>query len=92
MMAREAGFDHLKFFPAMQAGGIPMLKAWQGPFFDVKFCPTGGVSPSNAAEFLALSNVVCVGGSWLVPASALDSGNWSQITDLALATLTLRQS
>ena len=64
MMAREAGFQYMKFFPAVQAGGIPMLKAWQGPFFDVKFCPTGGVSPSNAAEFLALKNVVCVGGSW----------------------------
>ena len=92
MMAQEDGYTELKFFPALQAGGVAMLKAWQGPFGDVRFCPTGGISPANAAEFLALSNVVCVGGSWLVPVSALDSGNWSQITDLALATLTLRQS
>ena len=92
MMAQDDGFNELKFFPALQSGGAPMLKAWQGPFGDVRFCPTGGISPANAADFLELSNVVCVGGSWLVPASALDSGNWSQITDLALATLTLRPS
>lgn len=90
MMAREAGFDHLKFFPAMQAGGIPMLKAWQGPFFDVKFCPTGGVSPSNAAEFLALSNVICVGGSWLVPADVVAAKDWAHITRLAWDTALLR--
>ena len=90
MVAREAGYDHLKFFPAMQAGGIAMLKAWQGPFFDVKFCPTGGVSPSNAAEFLALSNVVCVGGSWLVPADAVARKDWAQITRLAWDTALLK--
>ena len=77
-------------FPAVQSGGIQMLKAWQGPFGDVRFCPTGGISPANAAEFLALSNVVCVGGSWLVPSSAVEAGNWSQITDLAKATHALR--
>ena len=91
MMAREAGFQYMKFFPAVQAGGIPMLKAWQGPFFDVKFCPTGGVSPSNAAEFLALSNVVCVGGSWLVPADAVAQKEWSRITTLAWDTATLKK-
>jgi hypothetical protein len=61
----------LKFFPAMQAGGLPMLKAWQGPFGDVTFCPTGGIHAGNAAEFLALSNVACVGGSWIVPTDAI---------------------
>ncbi|MEY3146085.1 MAG: bifunctional 4-hydroxy-2-oxoglutarate aldolase/2-dehydro-3-deoxy-phosphogluconate aldolase, partial [Pseudomonadota bacterium] len=71
MQAQEDGFTELKFFPAMQAGGPAMLKAWSGPFFDAKFCPTGGVTPQNAAEFLALSNVVCVGSTWLVPADAL---------------------
>ena len=91
MMAREAGFQYMKFFPAVQAGGIPMLKAWQGPFFDVKFCPTGGVSPSNAAEFLALSNVVCVGGSSLVPADAVTQKEWSRITTLAWDTATLKK-
>ena len=83
MQAQGEGFTELKFFPAMQAGGPAMLKAWSGPFFDVKFCPTGGVTPHNASEFLALSNVVCVGSTWLVPADALASGDWSRITRLA---------
>ena len=90
MAAMEDGRSELKFFPAVQSGGIQMLKAWQGPFGDVRFCPTGGISPANAAEFLALSNVVCVGGSWLVPSSAVEAGNWSQITELAKATHALR--
>ncbi len=83
MMAQEDGYTHLKFFPAMQAGGPAMLKAWAGPFFDVKFCPTGGVTPGNAAEFLGLPNVACVGGSWLVPADALAQGDWGRIEALA---------
>ena len=83
MMAGEAGFKELKFFPAMQAGGQTMLKAWSSPFFDVKFCPTGGVSVSKAKEFLNLPNVICVGGSWLVPADALAAGDWAKITLLA---------
>ncbi|MEO0028370.1 MAG: aldolase [Pseudomonadota bacterium] len=83
MMAQEDGFTELKFFPAMQAGGPAMLKAWGGPFFDVRFCPTGGVTPQNAHEFLSLSNVACVGGSWLVPADALAKGDWDRIEQLA---------
>ncbi|KAB2888175.1 MAG: keto-deoxy-phosphogluconate aldolase, partial [Burkholderiaceae bacterium] len=83
MQAQEDGFTELKFFPAMQAGGPAMLKAWGGPFGDVRFCPTGGVSMANAAEFLALSNVACVGGSWLTPADALARGDWAQVTALA---------
>ena len=83
LLAQEDGYTHLKFFPAMQAGGPAMLKAWAGPFFDVKFCPTGGVTPGNAAEFLALPNVACVGGSWLVPADALAQGDWGRIEVLA---------
>ena len=83
MQAQEDGYTELKFFPAMQAGGPAMLKAWSGPFFDVKFCPTGGVTPQNAAEFLALSNVVCVGSTWLAPADALASSDWARITRLA---------
>ena len=90
MAAMEDGLSELKFFPAVQSGGLQMLKAWQGPFGDVRFCPTGGISPANAAEFLALSNVVCVGGSWLVPANAVEAGNWSEITELAQATHKLR--
>jgi 2-dehydro-3-deoxyphosphogluconate aldolase / (4S)-4-hydroxy-2-oxoglutarate aldolase len=83
MMAQEAGYTELKFFPAMQAGGPAMLKAWSGPFFDVKFCPTGGVSEANAQDFLSLPNVVCVGGSWLVPPEALAQGDWQRVTALA---------
>ena len=83
MMAQEDGYTELKFFPAMQAGGPAMLKAWSGPFFDVKFCPTGGVTPGNALEFLSMPNVACVGGSWLVPADALAQGDWARIEALA---------
>jgi 2-dehydro-3-deoxyphosphogluconate aldolase / (4S)-4-hydroxy-2-oxoglutarate aldolase len=91
MMAQEDGFTQLKFFPAMQAGGPAMLKAWSGPFFDVKFCPTGGVTLQNAPEFLALPNVVCVGGSWIVPADAMVKGEWDKITQLAKDTQALRK-
>ena len=84
MAAQEDGYSALKFFPALQAGGAAMLKAWSGPFFDIKFCPTGGVTPQNAPDLLALPNVVCVGGSWLVPADALAAGDWARITQLAL--------
>ena len=90
MAAQEDGFTALKFFPAMQAGGSAMLKAWSGPFFDVKFCPTGGISLQNAPEFLALPNVLCVGGSWLVPADALMQGDWARITTLAREAVALR--
>jgi len=83
MMAQEDGYTELKFFPAMQAGGPTMLKAWGGPFFDVRFCPTGGVTAQNASEFLSLPNVACVGGSWLVPAEALAKGDWARIEMLA---------
>jgi 2-dehydro-3-deoxyphosphogluconate aldolase / (4S)-4-hydroxy-2-oxoglutarate aldolase len=90
MMAAEAGYTELKFFPAMQAGGPAMLKAWSGPFFDIKFCPTGGVSPANAKEFLSLPNVVCVGGSWLTPLELLAQGQWTKITELAKQAITLK--
>lgn len=83
MQAQADGHAVLKFFPAVQSGGVGMLKAWQGPFGDVVFCPTGGISPANAQEFLALPNVACVGGSWLVPGDALASGDWQRVTNLA---------
>ncbi len=91
MQAQEDGFTALKFFPAMQAGGVVMLKAWGGPFFDVKFCPTGGITLQNASDFLALPNVMCVGGSWLVPADAVAQGDWARITQLALETQSLKK-
>ena len=81
--ARAAGFNELKLFPAQQAGGIGMLRALAGPFPDVTFCPTGGVSAATAPDFLALPNVSCVGGSWLTPRDAIDAGDWSRITALA---------
>jgi len=89
MQALESGFTELKFFPALQAGGAAMLKAWSGPFFDVRFCPTGGVTLQNAPDLLALPNVLCVGGSWLVPLDALAKGDWARITELARATKNL---
>jgi 2-dehydro-3-deoxyphosphogluconate aldolase/(4S)-4-hydroxy-2-oxoglutarate aldolase len=91
MAAQEDGYNELKFFPAMQAGGPAMLKAWGGPFIDVRFCPTGGVTQANAAEFLALPNVACVGGSWLTPADALAAGDWARITALARDAGTLQR-
>ena len=92
MAAQEDGLTALKFFPALQAGGVAMLKAWGGPFGDVRFCPTGGISMANAAEFLALPNVVCVGGSWLTPVQALAEGDWQQVTALALQASQLGRS
>lgn len=83
LAALEDGHDALKFFPAVQAGGAAMLKAWHGPFAEVRFCPTGGLHAGNAAEFLALPNVACVGGSWLTPADLVRAGDWDGITRLA---------
>ena len=92
MMAQQDGFTELKFFPAMLAGCLSMLKAWGGPFFDVRFCPTGGVTSQNAIEFLSLPNVACVGGSWLVPADALAQGDWARIEKLAREASQLKRS
>ena len=91
MLAQEEGFKALKFFPAVQAGGLSMLKAWQGPFGDVMFCPTGGIHAGNAHEFLAQPNVACVGGSWLVTADALARNDWSAITSLARTACALQR-
>jgi 2-dehydro-3-deoxyphosphogluconate aldolase/(4S)-4-hydroxy-2-oxoglutarate aldolase len=81
--ARLQGFNTLKLFPAMQAGGIGMLKAMASPFSDVIFCPTGGITRETAPDFLALSNVACVGGSWVAPAKLMEAGDWQGITALA---------
>jgi len=83
MMAQADGLRFLKFFPATAAGGIPMLKALAGPFPDVVFCPTGGISLQTAPDFLALPNVKVCGGSWLTPADAVKTGDWARITRLA---------
>ena len=90
MAAQADGLSFLKFFPAMQAGGIPMLKALGGPFPDVMFCPTGGISLETAPQFLALPNVKVCGGSWLTPADAVAAGDWARITRLARQAQALR--
>ena len=83
MLGMEYGLDHFKFFPAEAAGGIPMLKAIAGPVPQVTFCPTGGISPENYNAYLALSNVACVGGSWLAPVDVVKAKDWAKVTELA---------
>jgi 2-dehydro-3-deoxyphosphogluconate aldolase/(4S)-4-hydroxy-2-oxoglutarate aldolase len=90
LAARELGFSLLKFFPAVPAGGTAMLRALAPVFQGVVFCPTGGVTGENAAEFLALPNVPMVGGSWMVPAAALSSGDWAAIERAAAVAAALR--
>lgn len=81
--ALESGFNLLKFFPAQVAGGVAMLKSLAGPFAEVGFCPTGGVTAANMTDFLAQPNVLCVGGSWLAPVDLLHNRDWHGIRDLA---------
>jgi len=90
MAALDDGYTALKFFPALASGGTALLKAWNGPFAEVRFCPTGGISPQNAPDFLALPNVACVGGSWLTPTEAITRQNWDGITRLATQAAQLR--
>lgn len=90
MAGLDAGLDTFKFFPAVPAGGIEMLRAFAGPFPSVRFCPTGGISPATAPAFLAQPNVLCIGGSWLTPSGLLAAGDWAAIEHLARATTTLR--
>lgn len=90
MQAVEAGFDTLKFFPAGPAGGPAYLKALAGPLPGIRFCPTGGVSAANAPDYLALSNVLCVGGSWISPADMMRAGDWAGIEALARQAAGLR--
>ncbi|HEY0681550.1 MAG TPA: bifunctional 4-hydroxy-2-oxoglutarate aldolase/2-dehydro-3-deoxy-phosphogluconate aldolase [Steroidobacter sp.] len=77
------GYDTFKLFPAQQAGGIGMLKALGAPFPEVVFCPTGGITRATAPDFLALPNVACVGGSWVVPSDKIRAGDWAEIERLA---------
>jgi 2-dehydro-3-deoxyphosphogluconate aldolase/(4S)-4-hydroxy-2-oxoglutarate aldolase len=83
MMANADDYYFLKLFPAVAVGGINLLKGFAGPFGDVKFCPTGGVTVDSAPQFLALPNVVVCGGTWLTPADAVSRGDWAHITKLA---------
>ena len=83
MKGKDAGYTHMKFFPAEASGGVKAIKSISGPFPDVVFCPTGGIGPANYKDYLALSNVVCVGGSWVAPDDAINAGDWDKITQLA---------
>ncbi|WP_020650199.1 bifunctional 4-hydroxy-2-oxoglutarate aldolase/2-dehydro-3-deoxy-phosphogluconate aldolase [Solimonas variicoloris] len=86
------GFSAVKFFPAVPAGGVEMLKAFAGPFPQLRFCPTGGISAANARDFLALPNVDCIGGSWLAPKARVEAGDWAAITALAREAAMLRST
>lgn len=86
MLAIEHGLTECKLFPATVVGGISALKAFNGPFSSMRFCPTGGVSADNYQDFLALPNVMCVGGSWIAPTKLVRDGNWTEITALCRAT------
>ena len=90
MQANDDGYQFLKFFPATAIGGIPLLKALAGPFTDVVFCPTGGITLETAPQFLLLPNVKVCGGSWLTPADAVAAGDWGRITRLAREASALR--
>ncbi len=83
MAAMEAGYDHVKVFPASVAGGIGLIKALSAPFPQLRFCPTGGVTAETTADFLAVPSILCVGGSWLTPKDAVDSDDWDRIEALA---------
>jgi 2-dehydro-3-deoxyphosphogluconate aldolase/(4S)-4-hydroxy-2-oxoglutarate aldolase len=91
MRGLDAGLTRFKFFPASTSGGAPALKALFGPLGDVRFCPTGGIDASSAPTYLALPNVLCVGGAWVAPADAVAAGDWARITALAKAAAALGQ-
>jgi len=88
----ERGVSEMKFFPAEAAGGAAYLKALAGPLPQARFCPTGGVGPANAPEYLALPNVACVGGSWMLPADAIAAGDWDRVEKLAREAASLEQA
>ena len=90
MRLAEEGFRFLKFFPAEAAGGVNYLKSLAAPLADLRFCPTGGIDADKAKAYLALPNVVCVGGSWITPAAALKAGDWATVTRLSLEAGRLR--
>ena len=89
MAAYRHGLRRFKLFPAKVAGGVEALKAFGGPFPDVRFCPTGGVGPDNLNDYYRLANVMCVGGSWMLPKAAIDSGDWATVERLSREALAL---
>jgi 2-dehydro-3-deoxyphosphogluconate aldolase/(4S)-4-hydroxy-2-oxoglutarate aldolase len=91
MHGLELGYQRFKFFPAESSGGIAALRSFAGPFAQAKFCPTGGIDAAKAPAYLALANVITVGGSWMVPNDVVVAGDWSRIAELARAAAQLRQ-
>ena len=91
MTASEHGYSFLKFFPAEALGGVKVLKAYASPLPDITFCPTGGIDMAKAREYLALPNVICVGGSWIVPADAIANKDWKRIEALAREAAALKR-
>ncbi|MAY36933.1 MAG: keto-deoxy-phosphogluconate aldolase [Spongiibacteraceae bacterium] len=83
MLLLEQGLRHLKFFPAETAGGVAMLKSIAGPLPQLRFCPTGGINPQNAASYLDLPNVACVGGTWMLDKRAIAAGDWDTVERLS---------
>ncbi|SNS49661.1 bifunctional 4-hydroxy-2-oxoglutarate aldolase/2-dehydro-3-deoxy-phosphogluconate aldolase [Antarctobacter heliothermus] len=92
MRLLERGYSVQKFFPAEANGGVPALKSIGAPIPQVRFCPTGGVSPANAPDYLALSNTLCVGGSWVAPKDLVAAGDWAAIEELARTAAALPRS
>jgi len=92
MLAKNSGIEYCKLFPATLAGGVDALKAFSGPFASISFCPTGGVNLKNANAFLSLPNVVCVGGSWIVPKSSIEKKDFNAVTKLCKETMNLIKS
>ncbi len=90
MQALEWGYSALKFFPAEYCGGVKLLNTFNGPFKEVKFCPTGGISADNMRSYLNLENVLCVGGSWLTPKNLIQNKEWDKITEICKRSLALR--
>ncbi|MGW1164149.1 bifunctional 4-hydroxy-2-oxoglutarate aldolase/2-dehydro-3-deoxy-phosphogluconate aldolase [Streptomyces sp. NPDC001153] len=88
----ERGVREMKFFPAQAAGGTAYLKSLAGPLPQARFCPTGGIGPASAPEYLALPNVGCVGGSWMIPAEAVAAGDWARVEELARGAAGLRDA
>ncbi|WP_028765049.1 bifunctional 4-hydroxy-2-oxoglutarate aldolase/2-dehydro-3-deoxy-phosphogluconate aldolase [Shewanella colwelliana] len=82
MAGMELGYTNFKFFPAEASGGVNALKAFSGPLANIRFCPTGGITPSSYKDYLALNNVDCIGGSWIAPTDAMEQGDWARITQL----------
>ncbi|WP_299794688.1 bifunctional 4-hydroxy-2-oxoglutarate aldolase/2-dehydro-3-deoxy-phosphogluconate aldolase [uncultured Shewanella sp.] len=82
MTGMSLGYTNFKFFPAEASGGVSALKAFSGPLADIRFCPTGGITPSSYKDYLALKNVDCIGGSWIAPTDAMEQGDWDRITQL----------